>query len=143
MSLEGNVCFLVMYHYKTNAILAIPIAGFSNNIIFAAYKKQFEFSESKGFSIKLNVMDNQASQIIKKFLTTKNCEQMLVEPHNHRINAAKCAIQMFKAHFISALATTDNDFPLQLWDRLTPQVKATLNMQYAVPTVSRSFQIHV
>ncbi len=53
---------------------------------------------------------------------------MLVEPHNHRVNAAERAIQMFKDHFISVLATTDSEFPLQLWDRLTPQVKNTLNL---------------
>jgi hypothetical protein len=44
------------------------------------------------------------------------------------VNAAERAIQTFKAAFISALATTDSDFPLQLWDRLTPQVEATLNL---------------
>ncbi len=27
MSLDGNVCFFVMYHYETNAILITPIAG--------------------------------------------------------------------------------------------------------------------
>ncbi len=27
MSLEGNVCFLIVYHYKTNAILALPMHG--------------------------------------------------------------------------------------------------------------------
>ncbi len=53
---------------------------------------------------------------------------MLVEPHNHCINAAKRAIQTFKDHFVSALATTDNKFPLQLWDQLAPQVEITLNM---------------
>jgi hypothetical protein len=53
---------------------------------------------------------------------------MLVEPHNHRVNAAKCAIQTFKVHFISALGTTDSKFPLQLWDHFTPQVKNTFNM---------------
>jgi hypothetical protein len=53
---------------------------------------------------------------------------MLVKPHNHRVNAAERAIQMFKVHFISALATTDSMFPLQLWDCLTPQVECTLNM---------------
>jgi hypothetical protein len=37
-------------------------------------------------------------------------------------------VQTFEAHFISALATTDSNFLLQLWDRLTPQVEATLNM---------------
>jgi hypothetical protein len=34
MSLEGNICFLIVYLYKTDAILALPITGFSDNIIF-------------------------------------------------------------------------------------------------------------
>jgi hypothetical protein len=128
MSLKGNVCFLVVYHYKTNAILALPISGFSDEVIMAAYKQQHELLESEGFTIKLNIMDNQVSAIIKKYLTMKDCDQMLVEPHNHQLNTAECAIQTFKAHFISALATSDSKFPLQLWDCLTPQVETTLNM---------------
>ncbi len=126
--LEGNVCFPVVYHYETNAILALPVANFSNDSILAAYQQQFEFLKSKGHKIKLNVMDNQASQVIKNYLTLKKCDTLLVEPNNHRVNAAERAIQTFKAHFISALATTDSKFPLQLWDRLTPQIKNTLNM---------------
>ncbi len=58
MSLEGNICFLVVYHYKTNAIMALPISGFSNKVIFAAYKQQYELLASKVHIIKLNVMDN-------------------------------------------------------------------------------------
>ena len=73
-------------------------------------------------------MDNQATKYIKKFLTENDCKLQVVEPHNHRVNAAERAIQTFKAAFIAALATTDSDFPLQLWDRLTPQVEDTLNM---------------
>ncbi len=73
-------------------------------------------------------MDNQASRVIKKYLTKQQCNNLLVEPNNHRVNAAEHAIQMFKAHFISALATMDSNFPLQLWDRLTHQVEATLNI---------------
>ncbi len=65
MSLEGNICFLIEYHYETNAILALPIKGFSNDIIFAAYKQQYNMLEAKGYKIKLNVMDNQATKIIK------------------------------------------------------------------------------
>jgi hypothetical protein len=66
--------------------------------------------------------------VVKKYLTTKECKNMLIKPNNHRVNVAKRAIQTFKVHFISALTTRDSDFPLQLWDCLTPQVKATLNM---------------
>jgi hypothetical protein len=31
-----------------------------------------------------------------------------------------------------ALVTTDHNFPLQLWDKLTPQVMNTLNMMQAL-----------
>jgi len=37
MSLDGSVCFLVMYHYEANAIFAIPIAGLDDVTTFKAY----------------------------------------------------------------------------------------------------------
>ena len=52
----------------------------------------------------------------------------LVEPHDHRVNAAERAIQTFKHHFIAGLATVDIDFPIQLWDEFLPQAQMTLNM---------------
>jgi hypothetical protein len=73
-------------------------------------------------------MDNQATKHIKKFLNKNECKLQLVEPHNHRVNAAEHAIQTFKDAFIAALATTDSDFTLQLWDWLMPQVQDMLNM---------------
>jgi hypothetical protein len=51
-----------------------------------------------------------------------------VELHNHRVNAAERAIQTFKDAFIAALATTDSNFPLQLWDQFSPQIHDTLNL---------------
>jgi hypothetical protein len=41
MSLKGNVCFLTVYHYEKNAILALPVSNFSNESILAAYQQQF------------------------------------------------------------------------------------------------------
>jgi hypothetical protein len=77
------------------------------------------------------VTDNQVTKHIKKFLTNNECKLQLVEPHNHRVNAAERAKQTFKDAFIAALATTDSNFPLQLWDRITPQVQDTLNLMRA------------
>ncbi len=145
VSFDGSVCFLVVYHYKANAILAPPISGLDDKSIFNAYKQTFDKLTQKGFKPKLNVMDNQATRYIKTFLTEQECELQLVEPHNHRVNAAERAIQTFKDAFISALATTDKDFPLQLWDKLTPQVILTLNMMRASridPTKSAHEVIH-
>jgi hypothetical protein len=83
MSLDGSVCFLVLYHYESNCILSTPIAGLDDKSIFEAYKARFEELKSKGFKPKLNVMDNQATKHIKKFLTKNECKHQLLEPHNH------------------------------------------------------------
>ncbi len=139
MSYNGNMCFPVVYHYKANAILSTPIAGLDDLTIFNVYQSIFKDLASKGFKPMLDVMDNQATKHMKKFLTEEKCKLQLVEPHNHHVNAAEWAIQMFKDMFIAALATTDHDFPLQLWDKLTPQVILCLNLLCALqidPTVS-------
>ena len=110
---------------------AILIAGLDNVIIFEAYKKKFDELTVKGLKPKINIMDNQATKHIKKFLTDKQRKLQLVEPHNHRMNAAKRAIQTCKDAFISALATTERDFPIQLWDKIAPKVQDTLNFLHA------------
>ncbi len=58
--------------------------------------------ESKGHVVRLNIIDNQASQTIKKFLTEKQCESMMVEPNNYSVNVAERVIQTFKDHIRSS-----------------------------------------
>jgi len=108
--------------------LATPITNLDDKSIFEAYKANFEMLEATGYKPNVNVMDNQGTKYIKKFLTEKGCQLQLIEPHNHRVNAAERAIQTFKDAFIAALAMTDRDFLLQLWDKLAPQVQDTLNL---------------
>ncbi len=71
MSLGGSVCFFGLYHYETNSILAMPITNLDGKIIFEAYTSNFEMLEAKGYKPKMNVMDNQDTKYIKKFLTKK------------------------------------------------------------------------
>jgi hypothetical protein len=92
MSFDGSVCFFVLYHYESNAILALTITGMDNRSIFTAYKTYFEELTAKRFKLKLNIMDNQATKHIKKYLTKNECKLQVVEPHNHHVNATKCAI---------------------------------------------------
>jgi hypothetical protein len=42
MSYDGSVCFLVLYHYKSNAILATPIKRLDKMRMFQAYEIYFE-----------------------------------------------------------------------------------------------------
>jgi hypothetical protein len=66
MSLDGSVCFFVLYHYESNCILADPIKALDDKTIFEAYRKQYDKLTKKGFKVKLNVMDNQATKYIKQ-----------------------------------------------------------------------------
>jgi hypothetical protein len=126
-----------MYHYKTNAILAKPIANLDNQSIFSAYKELLKTLEAKGYKPKMNVMDNQATRYIKLFLAKQEWDLQVVEPNNHRVNAVERAIQTFKDAFIVALATTYCEFPLQLWDKLAPQVQ-TLSTYSGHPESTRA-----
>jgi hypothetical protein len=83
MSFDGSICFLILYHYELNVILATPIAGLDNISIFTAYRKYFNDLMTKCFKPKGNIMDNQATKHIKKFLTKNDCKLQVVKPHNH------------------------------------------------------------
>jgi hypothetical protein len=70
--------------------MAMPITGLDEVCIFNAYKLNFDELKSKGYYKQiLNVIINQATKYKKKFLTKEECKLQLVEPHNHRVNAAK------------------------------------------------------
>ncbi|KAL7545294.1 hypothetical protein ACHAWF_008650 [Thalassiosira exigua] len=89
---------------------------------------------------KKHVMDNEVSKQMKDMIRDEFKMQLeLVLPGCHRRNAAKVAICNFKAHFLSNLAGTVSNIPLELWDCLLPQAQITINplrQSNAMPTVS-------
>jgi hypothetical protein len=117
-----------MYHHKTNTILITLIAGLDSECILEAYKSNFKYLISKGFKLKVNVMNNHATKAIKAYLTPQQVTLQLVEPHNHRVNAVERAIQTIKNRFIGTLGATVSKFPIQLWDKLAPQVQDCVNL---------------
>ena len=83
----------------------------------------------RGFKPKFNILDNIASKAIVKFLKDeRKIDIQLVEPNNHRANAAERAIQTFKNHQIAGICTFDSNFPLALWNKTIRQGQDTLNM---------------
>jgi hypothetical protein len=69
----------------------------------------------------------------------------IVPPENHRQNLAERAIQTFKYHFKAIIAEIDDNFPMNLCDRLLPQTVLTLNLlqqSNIAPTVSAYQYIH-
>jgi hypothetical protein len=93
-----------------------------------AFIKVISILKSGGYHQALNVMDNECSATVEKFIWSKAINIQLALMHNHEANTAKHAITTFKEHFIAALATIDMLCPLQLWDEFLPQVEFTLNI---------------
>jgi len=65
MSINGSVCFFVLYHYELNAILVKAITNVDDHSIYEAYKEVFETLEAKGYKPKMNIMDKQVTKYIK------------------------------------------------------------------------------
>ena len=73
-------------------------------------------------------MDNQCSKTIQNFIEKNRAKIQLVNPDDHRVNAAGRAIQTWKNHWLSGLGMLDPNCPLQLWCQFIEQGQDTLNM---------------
>ena len=62
------------------------------------------------------------------YIVTEKTNIQLVEPHNHRVNAAELAVKSLKYHALASFATLDPNCPIQLWDQFTEQIETTLNI---------------
>ena len=92
------------------------------------FQDLYAYLEERNLKPKMHVLDNECSRAIKTFIRKEGTDIQLVEPYNHRVDAAETAAKAAKYHMLAALATTDPNCPLQLWDRFIPQVQDTLNM---------------
>ncbi|KAL7538190.1 hypothetical protein ACHAXR_008359, partial [Thalassiosira sp. AJA248-18] len=127
-SYSGMQYLFIAYIYTINAILIRPMPSRTDASMIAAFTDVYDYLEARKCKPKLHVLDNECSKAVRNYVTSKDTKIQLVEPHNHRVNAAEPAVKTVKAHFKSALATLDKNCPLQLWDKFLPQVQDTLNM---------------
>ena len=92
-------------------------------------KQKIEYLKDRGLKPLINIMDNEASKELKRYITLdEEMKYELVPPHIHRRNSAERAIATFKYHLISGFHTAYPDFPMHLWCRLAKQAEMTLNM---------------
>ena len=80
------------------------------------YKDMYTFLTERNCKPRLNIMNNKAPRAVKKIITNKNAKYQLIEPNNHRGNAAERAIRTFKNLFVARLASVHPQFLLYLWD---------------------------
>jgi len=117
-----------MYAYDINAIMVEPIKSRQAKTITEAWIKYYKQLNSSGYAPILHVLDNEVSSVLQEAFDKYRVQYQTVAPYKHGINAAERAIQTFKTHFKSGLATCDPDFPATEWDRLLKQAEITLNL---------------
>ena len=91
-SMAGMTTVFILYNWTSNAILATPILDAKDEIMVKAFRDNVEYLTKRGFKPVFNIRDNGASKAVKAYLVSENIDLQLVEPHNHRINAAEHAI---------------------------------------------------
>ena len=127
-SISGNKYLFVLYDYDANYIDAVPMPSRTQHQILIAYKKSTDMLRKRGFTPKLQRLDNECSQTLKDYMDEQEVNYQLTPAGLHRRNNAERAIQTFKNHFIAGLCSTPPNFPLNLWDKLVPQALLTLNI---------------
>ena len=55
-------------------------------------------------------------------------QYQLSPPDNHWSNAAECTIQTAKSHLAAGWWSTDDNFPMYLWDKTIPHAEQILNL---------------
>jgi hypothetical protein len=120
-SSRGNNYVFILYDYDSNSILSIPLKNRQAKSIADAWKLCYIHLKNNGHAPDLHILDNECSDLLKAAFHKYNIDLQRVPPHSHRRNAAERAIQTWKNHFLSGLATCVPDYPATEWDRLMPQ----------------------
>lgn len=127
-SSRGNEYILIAFHVDSNAILGRPVKNRQAATLATAWSSIHTELMQCGATINKWVLDNETSYHLQAAMENKNTTFQLVPPHNHRANLAERAIQTFKCHLKSGLASVHPDFPITEWDRLLDQCFLTLNI---------------
>jgi hypothetical protein len=119
---------MILYDYDSNAISAQPIKDRTSPELLKAFQLMEQELVARVLKPKLMKLNNEASKLLKNYLYQQNIKFQLVPPYSHRRNSAERAIRSFKDHLIAVLCSTDNAFPMYLWDSILPHAVITLNM---------------
>ncbi len=112
---SGNQYIMIAYHANGNLILQQAFKTRNNKHRIAAYNAIMTRLVARGLAVDLQILDNEASAAYKHAITiTWQVKFQVVPPNMHHCNRGKCAIRMFKDHFLAILAGVDSTFPLYL-----------------------------
>ena len=74
------------------------------------------------------IINNETLKLLIETMHKNNITYDLVPLHQHWRNTAEWAIQTFKNHLLSSIATCHSDFSIREWDRILLQYKLKSNL---------------
>ena len=116
----GMKYIFIAYIYDENVILMRPMKNRTDACMIAVFKEIYEYLKERNCKPKLYVMENECSKAVQKFIKKQEVPIQLVEPGNHRVNAAEMGVKTGRYHLISSLVTVTKSSPLQLWCQYIP-----------------------
>ena len=82
-SFSGMNYILVVYVYKLNASLMVPIKSRKDEDMVADFTLIYQELQTYGHKPALQILDNEYSRAVKIYIRSNHTEIQLVEPHNH------------------------------------------------------------
>ena len=111
-SSRNNEYIMVGYHHDGNSGLATTLRDRAAQTIIKGWETLHEIFALSGNAPDAYALDNKKSKHLIEAFTKHKVKYQLAPPHCHRTIKAERAIQTFKSHFLSGLATCDPSFPL-------------------------------
>ena len=137
---------LIFFCEDSNYIHGEKMKGITKTEYVTAISDGLAFYTNKGMQYEISRLDNQTSDLVVHLLKVTN--QMTIEavpPDSHRGLKAERAIQTWKNHKISILATADESCPGGAFKHVNHHVEMTLNLvrQSGIsPHMSAWHQLH-
>ena len=127
--MSGNQYMMIFFEEDGNYIHVEATTDRTTGSTIQAYSNALALFSKRHGKQKIARLDNETSGKLEAYLSKEHqMELEFVPPGTHRALKAERAIETWKEHFISILAGTDPEFPMQVWDELIVQGEATLNM---------------
>ena len=124
-SSTGNKYIMTLVEVDGNYIDVEPMKNRSARSMIKAYLALWnQLTATRLIKPTTHLLDNKVSAELKAKIK-KNCTIQLTPLDNHRQNLVEKGIQTFKCHFKAIIAGVNENFSMQLWDKLLPQTVLT------------------
>ena len=92
------------------------------------YANILKILKNRGLKTQFQILENEASGILKEFITEKHIDYQSTPDGIHHLNWSERVIQTCKNNFLGGLCSNDPDLTLNLWWKLLYRSIVTINL---------------